>query len=91
MKCAFCETETLKGIGGPKVFVCLECVEDLSVAKEIEAEGTCSWCGVTIGKVKGFFRRRKIGALAVNPKSGIILCTECGQLCRDIVKNEVQA
>jgi hypothetical protein len=92
MKCVICDTETKKGIGGPgKLFVCLECVEDLSVAEEKEIEGKCSFCGTDIGTVKGFFRSRKIQAVAVNPNNGTILCSECGKLCRDIVKYQVEA
>jgi hypothetical protein len=92
MNCAFCNTETSRGVRGPAVlFICFGCVGNLSVEKEIDTEGKCSWCGTALGKVKGFFRRRKIKAVALNENTGVILCNECGLLCCDIMKNETQA
>ena len=92
MKCAICDTEVEKGIRGPGgLFVCLECVEDLSVAEEKDIDGKCSFCGTEIGTVKGIFRSQKVQAVAVNPNNGIILCNECGKLCKDIVDNDVTA
>jgi len=92
MKCSVCDTEVEKAVRGPgTLFVCLECVEGLVGAKEKDIEGKCSFCGTEIGTVKGFFRSRKIQAVAVNPSNGTILCNECGKLCRDIVKYQVEA
>lgn len=92
MKCAICDTEVEKGVRGPgELFVCLECVGELSVTEEKDIEGKCSFCGIEIGTVKSFFRSRKVQVVAVNPSNGNILCNECGKLCRDIVKYQVEA
>jgi hypothetical protein len=92
MKCFICDKEAETGVGGPKnIFVCSACTQDLSDAEGIKIEGKCSFCGTEIGAVKGFFRSRTVLAVAVNPKDGTILCSECGKLCNDIIKYEVKA
>lgn len=92
MKCSVCDIEVKQGIRGPgELFICLECVDDLLVAEEKNVEGRCSFCGTEIGSVKGFFRSRKVRAVAVNLNNGTVLCSECGKLCRDIIKYDVQA
>lgn len=92
MKCFICNKESEKGVGGPKnTFVCSNCAQELSEAEGIEIEGKCTFCGTEIGTTKGFFRSRSVLAVAVNPENGIILCSECGRLCNDIIKYEVKA
>lgn len=91
MKCTVCDTESKKGIRGPReLFICFECVESLAVAPEIDVKGKCSWCESEIGKLKGFFKRRRIRAVELNKNTGVILCNECSHLCRDIMKNEIR-
>ncbi len=89
MKCSFCETEGLKGVNGPRdLFICHECVDDLSVATEMDFEGTCSWCGSALVKNRGLLNRQELRAVAVNTSGDVILCSQCGKLCRDIVKTD---
>lgn len=92
MICSFCGTDTSKGVKGPEqLFICFGCVGDLSSQNEIQEEGTCSWCGAKIGRIKGIIRRKKIRIAAKNYTTGVILCSGCGKLCQDIMKEESSA
>lgn len=89
MKCSLCNTESTKGVNGPtNLFACMKCIESISDLDGVEINGTCSWCGKKIGNKQGIFKKRLILAVAVNPNSEVILCNECGKLCKDIVADD---
>jgi ATP-dependent protease Clp ATPase subunit len=89
MKCSFCDSERTQVIKGPReLSICQECVKSLSPENESPVEGKCSFCGATIGRKKGLFKRRRVKAVAVESDKGVIICNFCLELMADILREE---
>jgi ATP-dependent protease Clp ATPase subunit len=75
--CSFCGGDRTSGrvIGGPGVFICYACVEDVAQRYPLAPKkAKCSFCSKKAGEVD-----------AVRTGSGVAICNECVTLCDEIM------
>jgi hypothetical protein len=74
--CSFCgstQHEVSKLIAGPSVYICDRCVDDART-DEFEPRSTCNFCG-----------KQKTSGLAIAGVGQFAICSECLDLCDEII------
>jgi predicted transcriptional regulator len=75
--CTFCggDRETGRIIGGPGVFICYACVDQVAERYALAPKkAKCSFCNKRTGEVE---------EMRAGP--GVLICSECVELCRQIM------
>jgi len=81
--CSFCGSITSdRYVGGYGNHICRECVESPLLTEAVPSEAVCALCHTELTDHDG---RTRTAAVVVSCRQGMVLCSDCLQIAREIL------